>query len=44
VAEYDDAVLVVLEGGFLFVVLTVTVGEQQTIGLCFINEHIGGKF
>lgn len=40
VAEYDDVALVVLKAGFKFVMLIVTVGEQQTIGLFLENEHI----
>jgi len=44
VAEYDDVAMVVLKAGLTFLVLFVTVGEQQTIGLFLINEHICGKF
>jgi len=43
VAVYDDVALVVLGAGFKFVMLIVTVGEQQTIGLFLENEHICGK-
>jgi len=44
VAEYDDVALVVFKAGLKFVALIVTVGEQHTIGLFFVNEHICGKF
>jgi len=44
VAEYADVALEVLKAGLKFVMLVVTVGEQQTIGLFLENEHTCGKF
>jgi len=44
VAVYDDVALVVLKAGLKSVALIITVGEQQTIGLFLLNEHICGKF
>jgi len=44
VAEYDDAEMgVLITIGSKLVVLIVTVGEQQTIGLFLRNEHTCGK-